>query len=304
MKNKVPPNHDQIWTESNIQPVFLTVMEQLHKYSSVRLALVDEIGCQEINSDHKYTVSDNYIKNESYIALWPEFYGNYLYNAEFQDRAPDRLFNCFMNRACSFRQSWLYQFQRQGLIDDGYITYNLDYRSKDFYHLKGTVDLFDALYHNGNNQIFEKEHHILHDKVPFFNLTNGLEQTIIDSKVSIVIETYFSNENAVAFSEKIFRVLQLPRPFLLFCASGAVDFLRRLGFDVYDDLIDHRYDQAPDPIHRQMAILKQLNRIKKLDYTDELQQDFYQRARHNQQILLQLKTAWPDKYKSVLEQIK
>jgi hypothetical protein len=71
-------------------------------------------------------VTDNVISNVFYN-VGPEFYGVYRYTPVYEDRIPNKLFNCFMNRICPTRQSWLYQFQRKNIIDQGIITFNLFY---------------------------------------------------------------------------------------------------------------------------------------------------------------------------------
>jgi len=46
---------------------------------------------------------------------------------------------------------------------------------------------------------------------------------------------------------------------ILIGGTGLVDFLRNLGFDMFDDVIDHSYDSIPDPLDRLCAAVD-LNR--------------------------------------------
>ena len=52
-----------------------------------------------------------------------------------------------------------------------------------------------------------------------------VEQCIIDSKVSLVVETY-TLDTQIVFSEKIFTALQLPRPWLLYCSPYSIELLK------------------------------------------------------------------------------
>lgn len=297
-----PPNYDAIWTDSNINNAYQSVITILRQTKNrlgqkFRYGVVDAISVDS-HSHAEIICTDNFIKKE-HIALWPEFYGNYLYDPKYNLRNPGYLFNCFISRADPFRQSWLYQFQRRNLIDQGLITFNLDYRDgAELSNLKGTVELFDVLFKSGN-EIFEKEHKILRPLVPFCNIDTSLEQAIIDSKVSVVLETYFDRSDVIAFSEKIFRAIQLPRPILLFSAPGAVQHLRRCGLDVLDNIVDHSYDLEFDSIKRQIMILDQLDIIKQLQYNNKLVDRLLQASDHNRSQLEKLLNRWPEHFKKI-----
>jgi hypothetical protein len=298
------PNQDAIWLDSNInyayentRAVLVNFKKKLGQEFTYGLVDVVQPDCMEC----KLIVTDNFIQRD-HIPLWPEFYGNYLYRPSYNLKTPSHLFNCFMSRSDPFRQSWLYQFQRRNLIDQGLITFNLDYRSPDLEHLKGTVELFDALFARGN-EIFELEHKILRNRVPFCNFNTSLEQAITDSKVSIVLETYFDREEVIAFSEKVFRSLQLPRPLLLFSAPGAIQHIKNCGFDVLDDLVDHRYDLESNAVVRQVKILDQLEVINTLQYNSTVVNRMQQASEHNQARLSQLLTQWPERFQNIRAQL-
>ena len=144
----------------------------------------------------------------------------------------------------------------------------------------------------------------MRDRVPFQNFDGDLDQIIVDSKISLVIETYFDRNEVITFSEKIFRALQLPRPFLLYSALGAVDFLKSQGFDVYDDVVDHSYDNKPDDIQRQIKILNQLEKSFDLVYTNETLIEYECRAEHNRQLLKKFKQAWPARLEKTFDILK
>lgn len=286
---------DQIWHKSRcreLEQETYTAFKQLN----IPVQLVDAVDTKnQVGS----IVTDN-ILNGPHIGLYPEFWGSFSYKSVYESKRPSRLFNCFINRACTIRQSWFYQLVRRNLLHSGSVSFLLDYREMP----PGVVskqDLYEYNYNQGCS-IFEAEHNLMRDCVPFCNFEGDLDQVIVDTCISLVIETYFDWPGTIALSEKIFRALQLPRPVILYSMPGSVDALRKYGFDVWDDIIDHSYDTELDQIQRQIQILDQLCRLRRLDYTDEQLEKFESRALHNQKLLQQFRLQWPDKLKNVLTQ--
>ena len=272
---------DQIWHKSQCRKIEQDTYE-LFRSKRIPVRLVDAV---DVSSLTKPVVTDN-IVNRPHVDLYPEFWGSFSYQSEYRSQPPTRLFNCFINRVCTTRQSWFYQFVRRNLLHDGWISFLLDYRTLP----PGVVskqDLYEYNYNQGYD-IFEAEHNLMRDRVPFCNFTGDLDQVIVDSCISLVIETYFDWPDTIAFSEKIFRALQLPRPIILYSMPGSVKVLRKYGFDVWDDIIDHAYDSEPNQIQRQIQILDQLCNLKELAYTDRQLEDFEIRAQHNRNLLQKL----------------
>lgn len=230
------------------------------------------------------------------IALGPEVFGIYFHDFKYNNVKPTKAFNCFINRGCTFRQSWMYQFVRRNLLDDGYVSYWCQDRSK-----KATAtEHFDNLLIG--NEIFTTEHQQLQGQIPYKNFDSSIEDAILDSERTIILETFFDNTDAISFSEKTWRSLQLPRPWLLMSCVGAVEQLRQWGFDVFDDYVDHSYDSEPEDFKRQLMILDQLSAP--IQYTDTVLKEFEQRAKQNQQLLSKLQALWPDRFKAVLNELE
>jgi hypothetical protein len=157
--------------------------------------------------------------------------------------------------------------------------------------------VFDYYFAQGN-EIFQTEHNQLRPHMPYCSFDMPLEQAIIDSKIQLVLETY-ADSHAITLSEKTFRALQLPRPWLLFATPGAVAHLTRCGFDVFGDLVDHSYDSIQDPVTRQMTILAELTRWSTVEFNQKLQQRLAQGLAHNQLLLKTLRQRWPDRLQNV-----
>jgi hypothetical protein len=119
----------------------------------------------------------------------------------------------------------------------------------------------------------------------------------------MILETYTSDSHVV-FSEKLFRALQLPRPWLLYCSPESIKYLRCHGFDVLDDYVNHDYDNILNHNIRLLNILDQLQTFVDRQYSTADYARFRQAAAHNQQLLDRFAKQWPDRFANVLDEIK
>lgn len=84
------------------------------------------------------------------------------------------------------------------------------------------------------------------DYMPLKNYQETVDQAHVRAWVNMVIETY-SGRGTIALSEKTFRALVSPVPFVLYAGHHAMDWLENMGFDVMPDIIRHDYnDTLPD----------------------------------------------------------
>jgi hypothetical protein len=154
------------------------------------------------------------------------------------------------------------------------------------------------------NQLHNTEYadwfnHIL-PHIPVRNHELTVEQTQTGAYLNLVIETY-AGDASVAFSEKIFRALATPAPWAVFSAKHAVDYLKTLGFDVLDDVVDHSYDNLTQDNtmygYEKISEFVRLNiqnyhNIKTQNQTT-LAERCQTAAVHNQQLLAQMQRQWP-----------
>jgi hypothetical protein len=139
---------------------------------------------------------------------------------------------------------------------------------------------------------FEYEHKLARNIVPYRNFDCDLQQAIMQTEFSIVLETYFDLNTSITFSEKIFRCLKLPRPWLMFAMANAVSYLRDMGVDVLDDIVDHSYDRVENAIERQSVLLDQIESMCKCTLTDKQIARCEQAANHNQSLLDKMFGTW------------
>lgn len=106
------------------------------------------------------------------------------------------------------------------------------------------------------------------DNNNFFNFENSLRNYYKETFVEIISETSY-NEECFLITEKTANCF-LGCNFPIWISSkGTVKFLRSFGFDVFDDIIDHSYDEISNPVDRLYAaltdnieILKNIDQIK------------------------------------------
>ena len=86
----------------------------------------------------------------------------------------------------------------------------------------------------------------------------------LETYVNLVTETTIRSIGPM-LSEKSFKPVSAGQLFVLIASPGAVQFLRNIGIDTFDDIIDHSYDAVLDTESRIQKELGQLERLDQLD---------------------------------------
>jgi hypothetical protein len=203
---------------------------------------------------------------------------------------PSRLYNCFMQRVDSVRQSWFYFLHLHGLLDQGYVSYLM--KTMPFYSELTGKDLFDFIheqYELGQLPHFEQAYQALRDQVPYRNFEEifDLADYLADSKYSLTFDTNYGDDDSDrwCFTEKILRAMQFPNYVLPILQKGSVGVLKSLGFQFNLDL-DH-LDQMSWQ-ERQTELLNFLIQ----DPVDFDYERLYNVSRHNQDLI----RSWKKQY--------
>ena len=104
-----------------------------------------------------------------------------------------------------------------------------------------------------------------------------------DCYVNLVTETNVYNDTPM-LSEKTFKPILAGQLFILLASPGAVQFLRDIGIDTFDDIIDHSYDDTTDIRSRIQQISDQVDRLDRLDL-NTIYIDIKPRLRRNSEFL-------------------
>ncbi len=171
--------------------------------------------------------------------------------------SPLKLFNCFIQRVDSVRQSWFYFLKHHDLLKKGYVSFLLF--QYPFYSDKTGLDLFDCNHYRYNLDKLEHFHNAylcLRNQVPYRNFlhTDDLYSLIKNTKYSLVLETYAVDDDHIGYcyTEKLYRAIQSPTINLLFTQKNSLTKLSKLGFKIDDWLLE--IDSLPW-IERQTKLL-------------------------------------------------
>jgi hypothetical protein len=267
---------------------------------------------QVINFD--YVITDavyDFVPNATTIHINPEIYGLHTTSSgPYVDKLPTKLFNCFISAADAYRQCWFYNFVRRGYLDQANISFLLNNRVEEFSENRtaNKIQEYTTNKLSNINDIFNHEHQLMLDHVPYKNFSVSLEDAIIDSKASLVLETSFACPGQIYFTEKTFRAAMLPRPFFVVARQGnksRISYLREIGFDVYDDVIDHSsYDYIKDPIQQMLAVFDQIEKLRNFEYTPTVLNEFEQRAQHNRELINKFNSQLGQKYQTIIDQLQ
>ena len=85
-----------------------------------------------------------------------------------------------------------------------------------------------------------------------------------ETYINLVTETTVDCNTAM-LSEKTFKPIVAGQLFVLIAGSGAIQFLRDIGIDTFDDIIDHSYDNVIDVRERIKLAIAQVDHLMTLD---------------------------------------
>ena len=233
----------------------------------------------KMQDDTHKLISDSYIKHRPYIKTWPYFFGTYYCDMKFDLRPPVKKINMITNRVTNDRLATLYDL------------FDKDYINKSNVSLLNTAKEDLSEHHpNCDAQTY------FADKMPYCNFETTLEQSIIDAELSIVHETTIT-DLAICLTEKVFRLLQLPRPFVVYGSSNLIAWLEEMGFKTGSDFVDHSYDSIEDDNQRRQAVVESAYNF---SWSDKLQDSFVKIADHNKALCLSLREQLPTQIPKIL----
>ena len=91
------------------------------------------------------------------------------------------------------------------------------------------------------------------------NFDDFMPKEVFLSNCDVVTETYL-NYDSVLFTEKTFKEFIFRRPFLLLGAKNQNMFLKKMGFELYDEIFDYEFDILDTVEQRFNAYCKQIDR--------------------------------------------
>jgi hypothetical protein len=282
-----------------------------HNQHQVIVSLVDDFWlCADdhtLDTPYLFT-KDTTIITDSWVnaptiyqirKLPDSFFGIYFYSPDHSTWAPDRDFTYAVNRVDFRRIRILLNLYQAFDFDHGYVNFNCVLGQK----LPLKQNFIDQFTHATQQEL--PTLHKLSELMPMKNYSIEHDQTYLRSWLNIMVETY-SSDNVISLSEKIFRCLVTPAPWIVYSGKYTIARLKSLGFDVLDDVVNHNYDKLIEAHHKIPAFINSaqttIQSLKNQDWK-KLQQRCKDAAAHNQQLLLGMSQSWHTDFNNWLPKI-
>lgn len=245
-------------------------------------------------------ITDNHVDFTSDYTVWQvpiSYFGVYSYRPSLQQWSPSSDLGLCIHRIDEQRTKILLEFIcMQGSLDD-FMRYNLV--NFNAMTATGPNETLQDLVHNWRRYLPAERSPVvdtISDMLPLRNHALLPEQVHVRVWLNCVIETYAGDSHA--FSEKIFRALVTPAPWVVYAADSAVAYLKSIGFDVLDDLVDHAYESHNTHWNQKIntfveACHSNVKQIKKQNF-DFVRRRCLAAAQHNQELLAKMRQQWPD----------
>lgn len=258
----------------------------------------------KINSPTQYQV----------MQLPQSYFGIYNYVPKNSQWTPERRFSFSVNRIDSKRLSLFLELMlRTNIPNSRDIDFERDFVNFNCWSWDSSNDSPAALQQNfakvmsfipdNLRNIYQKTYEELLPRMPYRNYDMTMEQVHVHAWLNMVVETY-SGDTVIALSEKLFRALVTPVPWVVYGGRYTVTYLRQLGFDVLDDLIQHRYDYELENNtgtfgDKMVDFVREahdaVENFKQMPW-EKLNQRCQSAAAHNQKLLASMQNKWPEDF--------
>lgn len=241
----------QVW-HKNDRKIVVSFVDDFSRHSAEKKY---QLGyCKEIWFDRDTTViTDNHIlfnPEYNFIKAPDSYFGIYSYDPDPLLWAPERDFHFPVNRIDKNRLTMFLELLKfygpEDLLSRAYINFN-SYDPSSFNHSDNDAkNNFQWTYQRHQSDLalgnYDADFLLqVKSMMPVKNHSYSFEQVDHMTWVNVVMETYI-DDNVIALSEKIFRALSTPVPWICLCSRGSINFLESLGFDTMNDIVDHGYN--------------------------------------------------------------
>jgi hypothetical protein len=261
----------------NLNVVFLNEHESETEENYI--LLTQSILKQQLNPNQFYFINNNSnlgyykIKNNGVnvhsLRFLPSYYSKHIFKTDI-DIIKDKefLFLCHNKRIKPHRYGILLEMKKLNILNNTDWSFLLnDDLNRDYYQF------FKKLY--SENEITSLLPHIEYfnklgikkSKYEYVQLNNNLENDFIYTKtfesayVNIVTETYFEG-NRIHITEKSFKPFNFYQLPIFLTTCGHVKKLKEIyGFDMFEDLIDHTYDNESDDKKRFSLVVREIEKL-------------------------------------------
>lgn len=259
------------------------------KYPNIEFYKYPFAGPRTFCSMYNHTIHSDYQSSNNDISVANKI----IVGKQWTDTPKTKLFTCLNNQFKIHRSFLVNRLVENNLSDFGFVS-----------NITGRDEISNFNVYGCDDVVSYKNYHITiqNDNM---NSRFTVNKVLSDSYIDVVTETAhdllpFMTEKSV----KPFYNLQIP---IILGYSGIVNDLRDMGFDVFDDIVNHEYDTFDYLIHcdanthsslfyglnnelivkKVNFIVDELKRLSKLDF-HRIYLDLKERLIHNQNLLYEL----------------
>ena len=276
-------------------------------YKEGHTFIVDKLYESKINADNVIIISDNKKISEKVQSIFidqpkPEIYWSlifeltiknqsYMHRKKFAEiktlekKKYDKSFLNFNRRWRIHRPAMVALLYAYDLMDKGYISLatvtddNLKWDTEFIAiinHIEKDKELVDLLLKN-KDQIISLPNLYLDTHNLSINRPSLIEKDIPfeinrklyeDTYFSLVSETFFFNNDAIFFTEKIFKPIAYKHPFILISSPMQLDSLRELGYRTFHPYINEDYDKETNDVKRLRMVVEEVKRLSNLNQNE------------------------------------
>jgi hypothetical protein len=292
----------KIWQRGN-KKVVICLVDDI-----TSCAATDAVPTAKLFDSDTTVITDNriYSPTEYQLLTLPDsFFGIYYYQPKLIEYTPEKRFNLSINRIDPVRLSIFLELAKRSMENN--IIFANDHVNFNCYYHDVSDNVFNKLYGTLYPEIqgyYYEQYNRLKDTMPYRNHELTVEESMMSAGINMIVETY-SGKDSVALSEKIFRALATPAPWTIYAARNSVAVLKSLGFDVLDDIVNHRYNYhnyeivSGAPGSRVVEyVWESIQNVLELQSNDQhkVKLRCKDAALHNQNILKQMRQQWPQDF--------
>ena len=218
-------------------------------YHNINLKIV-------LGAPHGLEINSRYVFNNTpEMISWPTYFSNYVihhgietgvYPYEHNNKITKH-FISLNGRAHPWRCMFIDYMYKYDLFDAGYVSWhnseNWDYNYKFKWWTPEKIN-------------FDKNW--LENTDGYLDILKPPEEQFKDSLFSVISE---SSMRCIFITEKTYIPIYHKRPFLIFGAPKIHEYLKSLGFKMFDEIIDYSFDSIDDDEERCDALMQQLLKI-------------------------------------------
>lgn len=166
-----------------------------------------------------------------------------------------------LNRRTRQHRLWLLcELHKEGLLDSGINSFNLDDFPADF-----------GMVHQYNPLLRENYDALVQEKVRFVDVSTQQNQAFslnmeLYEKTFLTLTTETTlQDDALQFSEKVWKPLAVGHPFMLLGTSNSLALLHEYGFETFHHWFDESYDKIDDVNKKIGVMVDNLKRLSSYD---------------------------------------